>query len=242
MPADVRKVLDGAAPRHVPGLNFDELWRRHRRVRARRAATGVAAALLAVLVTGSVIPWGPTVDLQTATPSPLPVDLAERYIDARNDYDAQQARELVSDDFRTTEPPSGFLGVRTMELAFEIHKVYRFHYYEVDCTPHEQTPDRATVRCDYLWTTELHRIGNFPPTPGQLTVFVEDGRIARVDHRSGELAMWDAFTAFLRAEYPDFYRVVYNSLGLDPESTRQVVEQLPVYFERYEAWVDSNAD
>lgn len=44
MPADLRKALHDAAPRRIPDLDFDGLWRRHRRRRAMRITSGVAAA------------------------------------------------------------------------------------------------------------------------------------------------------------------------------------------------------
>jgi hypothetical protein len=117
--------------------------------------------------------------LALPAPSLTPVEVAERYLEARNAYDVGQARALVADDFTTTEAPDGYGDVDGMELAFAQHEAYGFHYAEVDCTPGDETPERATVSCEFLWTTALHRIGDHPPTPEQLTVIVEDGRIAQ---------------------------------------------------------------
>jgi hypothetical protein len=244
VPADLREALGGAAPRHVPELDFDRLWRRHRRARARRTAAGVAAAAVAVLAAVFVLPHlpdSPTVELGPAAPPRLtPVEVAERYLEARNAYDVGQARALVAEDFRTNEAPDGYRDVDTMELAFEGHEAYGFHYADVTCSPGNETPERAYVFCEYLWTTELHRIGNHPPTLERLSVVIEDGRIAQVVRGGSESrSWWDPFTAFLRAEHPEFYGVIDRSLDLDPEATREVVELLPEYLALYEEWLDS---
>ena len=123
-------------------------------------AGGVALAVLAggiyVLTTSS--PRGAL----TGQPGPEAeaVALAEAYIEARNAYDADRARELVADDFRTTEPPDGYRDVSTMDLAFEAHRAYGFHYAEVDCAPESEISDPITVRCDFLWTNEFSALGS----------------------------------------------------------------------------------
>jgi hypothetical protein len=244
VPADLREALGGAAPRHVPELDFDGLWRRHRRARARRLASAIAAAAVAAVLAAVFVlphlPGAPTVDFEPAAPPPLtPVEVAERYLEARNAYDVGQARALVADHFTTNETPNGYRDVDSMELAFAQHEAYGFHYAEVDCTPGSETPERATVFCDYLWTTELHRIGNHPPTPEQLTVIVEGGRIAQIVRGRGEFrSWWDPFTSFLRTEHPEFAGVVDRALDLDPVSLREVVNRLPEYLALYEDWLD----
>jgi hypothetical protein len=107
VPADLREALGAAAPQRVPELDFDRLWRRHRRARTRRAVTGVAAVtLLAVLVTVSLDPGGPTVDLQPAEPPAdaflgdwVSVDLdgSDQRLTIRNRGDGTYDVELVDD-------------------------------------------------------------------------------------------------------------------------------------------------
>lgn len=173
------------------------------------------------------------------TPAENPVEIAEAYIEARNAYDVERARELVSDDFRTNEEPPGFVDITGMELAFEQHRAWGFHYSEVDCSLSGKTPEGAAVECDYLWTTELQRIGDHPPTPERLTVFIEDGRIQRIARRGGAFeSWWNPFLNFMTSQHPEFRDVVFRSFDLDPESVREVVEQLPQYFDLYEEWLN----
>lgn len=186
------------------------------------------------------------------------VALAEAYIDARNAYDSARARELVADDLSTSEYPDGWQSTTNIELAFEFHRAYGFEHLEVDCTPEgdtaeNQTPDPIKVRCDYLWDSELHRTGNFPPSPTSVTITVEDGQITRVARgpvRTDELPasartqleFWNRFVTFVAIEDADFSDVVHRSLQLEPEATQELIERLPEYFERYEEWVEAQED
>jgi hypothetical protein len=163
--------------------------------------------------------------------------IAEAYLEARNAYDVDRAKELVSDDFRTIEPPDGFRDVDTMELAFAQHQAYGFHYAEVDCADQNATPERVEVACQFLWTTELHRIGDHPPTPETFTIHVEDGRITSIAGRrvpADGVRWWNPFVGFLALEHPEFRDVVMRALDLDPEPTSRLLEQLPEYLELYE--------
>lgn len=199
----------------------------------------VAAAVVLVLGVATTLTFvtdaGPF-----AGRDPTPVEIAEAYLEARNDYDVERALGLVSEDFRTSEPPAGFVNLETIELAFEQHQAYGLHYAEVDCTMQSETPEGAVVACEYLYTTELHRLGDHPPTQERLMFVIEDGKISRISGSSGLFSGWDPWESFLRTEHPEFLEVVRaaNS-GLDPESLRELVELLPRYFDLYEEWLNS---
>jgi ketosteroid isomerase-like protein len=168
------------------------------------------------------------------------VALAEAYLDAGNAHDSDRARELVAEDFRTNEYPEGHRDRATMEMAFEQHQAWGFHYADVDCTPRQETSDRVVVRCDYLWMTELQRVGNHEPTSTYLTVHVEDGRITETRRGFGDSrSWWDPFIRFLLREDPEFRQVVDRSLDLDPAAHQEVLERLPDFLERYADWVGS---
>lgn len=135
MPADLREVLDGAAPRHFPELDFDQLWRRHRRVQTRRTATGVAAALLAVLVTGSVIQWGPWLDLQPVGPrsfagdwESLDLDGSSQQMTIRHSGDGAYQVEIF-DDFSTAcggmSATASGIGTLAGDTRMTVTQVYR---------------------------------------------------------------------------------------------------------------------
>jgi hypothetical protein len=54
------------------------------------------------------------------------VALASAYLEARNAYDVEGARQLVADEFRTDEPPDGYSNLATIEPAFELHQAFGF--------------------------------------------------------------------------------------------------------------------
>jgi hypothetical protein len=206
-----------------------------KRARNRRPRRWVLLAAVVVLMLG-----GATTIFLATDPAPTPVEIAEAYIDARNAYDVEGARELVSEDFTTTEPPDGWRDVEGMELAFRQHEAYGFHYSETDCDLPMETSAGIEVACDFLWTIELHRIGNFPPSELRFTFYIEGDRITRIaagTHVRDDL--WEPWIAFLRSEHPEFRGVVDRALVLDPDSVGELVEQLPRYLDLYEEWVDS---
>lgn len=194
------------------------------------------AALVAVVVALVGVPVG----MFLADNSPTPVEIAESYIEARNAYDADQARELVADDFRTTEYPNGFRDADGMDTAFEGSEAYGFRYTDVDCNVANDVEATVWVECGYLWTSELHRLANQPPTPASLSFTIEDGLIQGVIRNPADVSgWWDPWLAFLRSEYPEFRSVVVEALSNEPEATRELVDGLPEHLALYEEWVDS---
>lgn len=183
-------------------------------------------------------------------PAPVPaeetteVEIAEAYLEARNAYDATRVRELVSEDFTTNEYPDGWRNVENMELAFEVHKAYGFHYSDIECTQVGETAEGVSVGCDFLWTTELHRVGNHPPTPASMTLVIEEGLLTRIMRGLQPFGDFNnPWRAFLGAEYPEFLRVEDRVIdSLDPDSVRELVEQMPRYLELYEEWLNSQED
>jgi hypothetical protein len=171
------------------------------------------------------------------------VTLASAYMEARNAYDVEGARQLVADEFRTDEAPDGYSNLATMERAFALHQAFGFHFSEVECVPLEGTVTRLVVVCDYLLSTELHRIGGHAPSQADLRVYVADGRIVEVLQGSDTGAdWWDPFKLFVREDDLAFRQVMDEGLQLEPEAHRELVERLPEFFQRYEQWLDEQDD
>jgi hypothetical protein len=167
------------------------------------------------------------------------VALASGYLEARNAYDVEGARQLVADEFLTDEPPDGYINLATMEPAFELHQAFGFRFSEVECVPRQGTVTRLVVVCDYLLSTETRRIGGYAPSPAELRVYVKDGRIFEVLRGSETGAdSWGPFEMFVREHDPAFRQVMDRGLQLEPEAHRELVERLPEVFQRYEQWLD----
>lgn len=173
-----------------------------------------------------------------------PVEIAEAYLDARNDYDIERARELISDDFTTTEAPSGHVDASTIGLAFQGYEDYGVAFTEVSCKQAGETPEWVSVYCDFLWSTEIHRIGGFEPTQTRYVILIRDGLILQVLESASYSPWWDSFVAFLESEAPEeFADAVYRSVdSLDPEAVQTVTESLPRYFDLYAQWLASQGD
>lgn len=124
------------------------------------------------------------------------VAVASAYLEARNAYDVEGARQLVADEFRTDEPPDGYGNLVTMVRAFELHQAFGFHFSEVHCVPLRETPERLEVQCDDLQSSELHRIGGHAPTPAELRLYVVVGRIVEILGISApSFSWWGPFVA-----------------------------------------------
>jgi hypothetical protein len=175
------------------------------------------------------------------------IEAAEAYIDARNSYDPERARELVTDTFVTSEVPDAYT-LRTMELAFETHEAYGFQYVDGTCEVIEPGPEIAgrepqtRVNCDYGWTTELQRITDYPPVAVTFVFHVENGLIDRIDHNWNSFAfepnVYDPWLTFLGMHYPEGRIDAVATHELEPERTRRFIDRAPEYLASYEAWVE----
>jgi hypothetical protein len=171
------------------------------------------------------------------------VALASAYMEARNAYDVEGARQLVADEFRTDEPPDGYSNLATMEPAFELVQAFGFHFSEVECVPLQGTVTRLVVQCAYLQSSEMHRTGGHAPTPAEVRVYVKDGRIAEVLVTSApDVSWWGPFRTFVREHDLAFSQVMDGGLALEPEAQRELMERLPEFFQRYEQWLDEQDD
>jgi hypothetical protein len=95
VPADLHDQLRQAAPQQVPDLDFDGLWRRHRRARSLRTAGGMAVAAVLVIVALSITPRTPTVTIEPAGPhGHTHSELIRKLVDALNARDTDAFIDL----------------------------------------------------------------------------------------------------------------------------------------------------
>jgi hypothetical protein len=206
------------------------------------AAVAVAAVMLGLYFgpSGGV---GPPAPSPSPTPSPPAVEIAQAYIAARNAYDPERAREVLADNFVTTEPPDGYRDLSNLELAFDNHRAWGFQHSLGECREIEQPAATlpALVECDSLWTTEVHVRGDFPPTPETFHLRIRDGRITSVTHEASDFGWYFGPRSFyddFLSEHLEFRELVDKNHNLEPEATREVIERLPDYFDLYEEWLD----
>lgn len=208
--------------------------------RARGWTVGLTAAIV-VLILGLATVFVTTGENPLAG-GPSPVEIAETYIDARNDYDLEGAREMLAEDYTTNEAPYGHRGHETLELVFQSWDDWGFELTDVSCEEMSEANRADWVQCDYLWSTEVIRAGGFPPTEANLQLLIQDGLIHRVSEtETGSDPWWETFVAFLEEESPDdFAESVYRAVDLlDPEAVQTVSEELPGYLDLYAEWLDT---
>jgi len=199
------------------------------------AAAGVVLAAFVVLLLATPSPISLTGGGLFGEAEPTAVEIAETYIEARNDHDPERARELLADDFSMDGPPAFRHDLSSLEPTFEMHRAFGFNYSDGDCRQDTATP---IVVCDYLWTTELHRISGDPPTPTTFRFYLIDGRIWQIHGEPDAHSFYGPFYDDFLVGYPEFHALLDEGFTLDsPDVTREVVELLPHYFELYEEWL-----
>ena len=168
------------------------------------------------------------------------IEMAEAYIVARNAHDPESARQLITEDFTTTEDPDGFRDARNLELAFAFHEAFEMRYADTACEEFE--PARASasettvVLCTAKWTNALQSIALHPPADAEFSFQIRDGLIASVVYgdNSTFYAVW--YDEFL-LEHREFRHLMTQAHVLDPEATQQMIDQLPEYLELFEEWM-----
>jgi hypothetical protein len=99
VPADLHDQLDQAAPQRVPDLDFDRLWRRHRRARALRTVGGVTIAAMLAAVVLSITPRTPAVTIDPAgPPRDTHSDVIRKMVDALNARDTDAFIDVFAPD------------------------------------------------------------------------------------------------------------------------------------------------
>jgi hypothetical protein len=99
VPTDLHVQLDQAAPQRVPALDFDGLWRRHRRARALRTASVVTIAAVLVVAVLSITPRTPAVTIDPAEPPrDTHSDVIRKMVDALNARDTDAFIDVFAPD------------------------------------------------------------------------------------------------------------------------------------------------
>lgn len=206
-------------------------------------ALGVAAAVVLSVGVFAALAGAPTPEGTGSDPSDVragPVEVAAAYIAARNAFDADRARQLIADDFTTTEAPDGFQDASNLELAFEWHEALDIKHARVECRevePGKASPaELAVVSCSTEFTSVLQRIAEYPPEEAEFTFEIRDGRVAWVGY-TNPLAFYGVWYDEFLVRHSDFRSLVTQAHNLDPDATRQVIEQLPEYLALFEDWM-----
>lgn len=191
---------------------------------------------LPVLAAGIVLALVGVFRLTNADPS-TPLEVAERYLSARDAYDVEAARALIAADAQLSDMP--VIGVDEFEAGFEMLSIYEMSYDPFECTQGEGAGANR-VRCSYKLYSALNDPVGYPPVTGNMSFEIVDGKILQLNNQFPfglySPNVFRPFVDWVIAEHGEqaidrLYRILPSGTAtprLDPESldyTRTVLAE-----------------
>jgi hypothetical protein len=197
-----------------------------------------AGTAVVALVTLMLVPW---VDGRNVLDSmrPSPVEVVNRYMEARNAYDSVQAGALITEDaflldvHRMTRPE--------LELGFESLRVYGMQFDPFDC---ENRAGSTLVRCTYQMNSRLSEIVGFPPVEGRIQFLVENGRITSLVHdfNFADYAptVFEPYIQWLEEEHPGAKEQLFvvDDGVITPILTEASLDLAESYLDQYDSFLN----
>lgn len=190
------------------------------------AIAAASMVVLTALLIFRVDPFRPQSDLE----------VANGYMDARNQWDASTARALLAPDAILNDSP--IIGIDELELGFEALRVYGFQFKPYMCEEFGQL-----TRCTYSMTTELQRITGAAPVEGSFEFEIDGGRITALFHTFNYTDFgpnFDAFLVWLDNAHPGSFGQLFREEGAlaTPLLTREAVDLAATYLAEYDQFVN----
>lgn len=167
-----------------------------------------------------------------------PVEVAERYMEARNAYDADSAQSVLADDVEMHDVPI-ISDLGELGASFEALRGYEFQFSPYECVETDDGPP-ARVVCTYMMDTNLSRIVGYPPVQGSFNFTVSDGRIVRLIHNFNfnefSVNVYDEFLTWLETAHPGGFDQLFRIEGnvSTPRLTPEALDLIPIYVAEYE--------
>ncbi|HEX5722225.1 MAG TPA: hypothetical protein VFZ06_05690 [Acidimicrobiia bacterium] len=129
-----------------------------------------------------------------------PQEIAERYLEARNEYDAKAARALIAPDALLNDVP--LIGFHELDAGFEALSIFEISQDPFEC----MVGDRETwVSCSYQLDSALNDPVGYPPVAGKINFRIADGKIVELQHNFPfglySPFVWRPFVDWLMAEH-----------------------------------------
>jgi hypothetical protein len=200
----------------------------------------VFAPGLAVLmvVLAMLVPWAGSQSVLDRLRN-SPIDIASRYMEARNAYDPAAADRLLSDDAFLQDVPRIERG--ELALGFEALRIYGWQFESFNC---ENTPGASLVTCSYVADSRLSEIVGYTLLEGRIHFLVEDGEITSLVHdfNLAEYApnVHERYVAWLNEVHPGvFDRIFVMNEGIaTPILTDEALALADVYLEQYDRFLN----
>ena len=140
---------------------------------------------------GSIRRWARHTDEYAEVASSQPVAIAERFMEARNAYDADEAMSLIAGDGarvqllydnRTSDAinlPAPRMDRDELALALEAERIYGVRYDDVQCGPSARPigGGEAQIECSVAMGSLLRQIHALPPVDTSFHLGVHDGEV-----------------------------------------------------------------
>lgn len=168
-----------------------------------------------------------------------PLEVAERYMDARNAYDAEAARAVLADNVVFHDMPI-IADLGELGPGFEALRRYEFQFTPYECSEIATGPT-ARVVCNHMMTTNLQRIVGYPPIAGGFNFTIADGRITNLTHSFNVQEfgpnVYDRFLTWLAADHPGGFDQLFRIEGdvSTPRLTQESLDLIPIYVAEFEA-------
>lgn len=169
---------------------------------------------------------------------PSPLEVAERYMTARNAYDADSARSVLADDVQMFDVPI-IADLGELSAGFEVLRRYEFQFSPYECLD-TSTETLARVGCTYMMDTKLSRIVGYQPVAGSFTFTISDGRIDRLVHSFNfdQFApnVYDKFLTWLETAHPGGFDQLFRIQGdvATPLLTPEALDLTTIYIAEFE--------
>lgn len=144
------------------------------RPRTRKRAIVIAAGAFLVVAAVAVL-FG---QFNPFTAEPSPQQVAERYLAARDAYDAEAARALIAPDAVLNDIP--VIPIDELDAGFDVLSIYEFSFDPIECSTVENAAT-SRVTCSYRLHTALSDVVGYPPVAGAMNFEIVDGKITRLD-------------------------------------------------------------
>ena len=167
------------------------------------------------------------------------IDLAQRFVEARDRWDGEAVRALIADDVEIV----GENQVTTADeylVNADFERVTGWRFLQPECTATEVGPP-VEVTCGYVMENAWSQALGVGPFPGSSFQFViDDGQIQQVTHsfdfESFAPQVFEVWVAWLTDNHPDDVDVMYDFTGAVP-----VVHSTPEALALQEQYTDEFA-
>ena len=169
---------------------------------------GLAVALIAFLAVGILV----TRDNGVASPE----SVANAYMDARENLDAEAAQLLFAED--ATMSDEGFTLDQLPEL-FSWYRATGWNWKADECSEVSTGPGGTLVRCTYEFENDWTRALGHAAVTGTLQLLVSEGEIAQLTSflDTGQFGdVWEGFLTWIAENHSDDFEQMYVEGGTAP--------------------------